>query len=189
MINIINVGLGNVQSVSNWARTRTEHVRLIHEPSEYFSGSLIIPGVASSSELMKKIKEKKFDSLIKTVIQNEVVLGICAGYQILCDITTEEYTMPCLKIIRGEVLKLPGSKSTTGWKKIKIDLSGDSPLSRTYSRNKYLMGNVYFNHAYGVFNQGQQYDYVLDHNLVGCQFHPEKSREFGPKILDSLINR
>ena len=99
MINIIEVGLGNVRSVYNWVHSRTERINFIKRPRDYHSGPIIIPGVASSSQLMLKLEENKLDGLIKSVAKKETVLGICAGYQVLCQLTTEQQTVKCLGLL------------------------------------------------------------------------------------------
>ena len=187
MINIIEVGLGNVRSVYNWVHSRTERISFIKRPRDYQSGPIIIPGVASSSQLMLKLEENKLDGLIKSVAKKETVLGICAGYQVLCQLTTEQQTVKCLGLLPGEVHQLNQEKSRTGWNEVDIPLHEDSPLSRAYPRNKRLTGQAFFNHAFGVFLGDSHHDFMLSRNIVGCQFHPEKSREFGQLLLQGLI--
>jgi imidazole glycerol phosphate synthase glutamine amidotransferase subunit len=187
MINILDVGLGNVQSVYNWVRTASEDINLFSDTESYKEGHLIIPGVSSSSHLMKRIKEKKLVSLIKSVSAQYNVLGICAGYQILSEITYEGETTTCLGLFPGEVKKIDSSKSFTAWRTIEIPLLDDSPLRNVFKKNKYLKGKFFYNHSYAVFTENTVRDYMLAKKIMGCQFHPEKSREFGNYFLKGLI--
>ena len=187
MINILDLGLGNVHSVANWVRTASEDVNLFSDEDTYKEGHLIIPGVSSSSQLMKRIKEKKLSALIKSVSTQYNILGICSGYQVLSEITYEDEVTNCLGLFSGKVKKINSNKSFTAWKTIKIPLIDDSPLRNAFKRNKYLKGKFFFNHSYAVFTENTIRDYMLDKKIIGCQFHPEKSREFGNFFLKGLI--
>ena len=132
---------------------------------------------------MLKLEENKLDGLIKSVYKSPV-FGICAGYQVLCQLTTEQQTVKCLGLLPGEVHQLTKKAAPAN---VDIPLHEDSPLSRAYPRNKRLTGQAFFNHAFGVFLGDSHHDFMLSRNIVGCQFHPEKSREFGQLLLQGLI--
>ena len=187
MINILDVGLGNVKSVFNWVRTASEDVNLFSDVDTFKEGHLIIPGVSSSSQLMKRIKEKNLSSLIKSVSTQYNILGICAGYQVLSEITYEGEVTNCLGLFPGVVKKIDSNKSFTAWKTIQIPLTDNSPLRNAFKRNKYLKGKFFYNHSYAVFAENTARDYMLTNKVIGCQFHPEKSREFGNYFLKGLI--
>ena len=187
-INIIDVGIGNVASLLGWANQITEDVILLSTPNLYSNGAIVIPGACASNELMKRLRSCGLDVLIKELNQDKVtVLGICAGFQIMGNFTTENEYTPCIGLLDNNTKALSEEKSTTLWKEMAIKMPKMSVLQRALPRKKILRGRYYFNHRFGVFKKNIRLDYAVQENLIGVQFHPEKSGVFGMPFLRALL--
>ena len=188
---IIKYNAGNCASV-NFALERIGVSAIISENFEEIRSAdkVIFPGVGAAGSAMQYLREKKLDQLIINLKQP--VLGICLGMQLMCE-HSEEGDVDCLGIFNQKIklfqstdLKVP----QVGWNKI-YDLKGKifNGLENDY---------VYFVHSYYAQNSvntiasaeyGISYSAALQkNNFYGVQFHPEKSGDFGSKILENFIN-
>ena len=187
---IIKYNAGNYASV-NFALERlgvnaiiTDNFDEIHSASK-----VIFPGVGAAGSVMKYLREKKLDQVVINLKQP--VLGICLGMQLMCE-SSEEGDVDCLGIFNQKVkhfqstdLKVP----QVGWNKI-YDLKSDlfSGLENEYA---------YFVHSYyaeSSANTIATVDYEIPYsaalqknNFYATQFHPEKSGDFGSRILENFI--
>lgn len=204
MINIINLGIGNVASIANWVSKKTDEINLINRPKEYRSGHIILPGVCSATELMRRLKQTNLDALIleEAKAQKSKIIGICAGFQVMGKRTSEDDGIACLNLIPLEVEKitmLDGRISNTGWDHISLDTSKPTTrLSNDFRRNKKIIGEAYFNHRYGfrirknevcsaAFGSANGYlTHWISNNIYGFQFHPEKSGTLSQRLLEIL---
>lgn len=204
MINIINVGLGNYTSVKNWALLFSSSVKIISNKDQYKSGSIIIPGVSSSTQLMKNLITHDFISLIKKAKNNkEKIIGFCSGFQVLGSTSTEDDGMKCLDFLPFKVKKMKDksglSIGCTGWKKVKIQINKKTKFGNNFKGRKKIEGEAYFNHEYAAIIkknamlkndiyhvEADKLTYFIRENIYGFQFHPEKSLTFGKKLLGML---
>lgn len=206
LVNVIALGIGNVRSVVNWVLQKTDNVRLVTTSSDYEGGTIIIPGVCSSKELMVKIIKTNLRSTItNAAYSNEKIIGICAGFQVLGEYSEEDGGIECLGILPHRNCRMTevGSDigvSVNGWDTVVIPFSksGKARIHDDFPRNRYLRGNVYFNHRYGVLEQpsldpsdmigrrGKYISYWMRNNIYGFQFHPEKSGKFGRQLLSVI---
>lgn len=200
MINIVSVGLGNVRSLLNWIQQSTDQVTLISSPSDYVEGTIILPGVCSSRELMDTIRVREFDLLIRSVAKaGDKVVGICAGFQVMGRCTEEDGGVDCLDLLPLNTVRMQsqeGPTSVNGWDKVTLDLTArpQSRIAQQFPRTKRLAGEAYFNHRYGVVPndpevipdtfgwRGSYLSHWVSSNLYGLQFHPEKSGVFGRRL-------
>ena len=161
MIAIIRY-IGNVGSVKN-ALDFLEIPNFIANIPEQLKDAthIIIPGVGNWTEGVKKLKP--FYEYLKST--KKPILGICLGYQLLCN-TSEEGAGKGLGLIDAEVKDL--GFQNVGWTEIQDK-------------------NYYFVHRYAVnTNWDKRYRFIYQKgNIMGCQFHPEKSMQDG---LDYLKN-
>lgn len=203
MVGIIDIGLGNIKSVTNWLDRCVIPWELIQKPVEKLSYDLVIlPGVGSVKEFMKSLKENHFiDYLNLLVKNNQRILGICLGAQVMFDSSEEDGGVKCLGLIKGKITHIPIRGSNTGWLPFECD---KRQLSRQWKKKKInitrrqlVRGRAFFNHNYGIELRDQAaidirigLDSLLGYsalvnkdNLFACQFHPEKSQELGEELL------
>jgi imidazole glycerol-phosphate synthase subunit HisH len=152
------------------------------------SDKVIFPGVGNFGDVMKELKKRKLDYVIKKVIgMKKPFLGICVGLQVLFEESEESPNIKGLGIFEGKVVKFPKGKiPQIGWNKI---------ISKTIGN-----GHVYFVNSYyavpsdkGLIESTSDYHIkftaaVKKGNVFATQFHPEKSGEFGLQILGKWLS-
>jgi glutamine amidotransferase len=156
---------------------------------------IILPGVGSFDYAMEKLNDLNLiDALNKKVLEDKVpTLGICLGMQLLAE-SSEEGRLKGFGWIPGEVKKLNTSEKLPhmGWNFVK-PLEG-SPLFNGYTRKP----KYYFVHSYhftcsneyiiGTTEYGETFNSVVRKgNILGAQFHPEKSHKYGMRFLTNFI--
>jgi len=180
---ILDYGVGNVESLSNFLRYQKYNVDYGKSRNEILSADLLLlPGVGSFKTAADHISVEMRE-LIK--LRHELcrpILGICLGLQILYSGSEEAETCQGIGIFLGKVERLKDF-SRIGWDKINFDK--DTELSGKY---------FYFNHSYAVphlVNTDRSYksisggydSIVVQKKTLGVQFHPEKSQEAGSDFL------
>ncbi|WP_226064485.1 imidazole glycerol phosphate synthase subunit HisH [Kaistella polysaccharea] len=190
MIAIIDYVAGNVKSVENAVRKLGYETLITSNPEEIRNAEKVIfPGVGEASTAMIYLKSLKLDELIPTLQQP--FLGICLGQQLLCDFS-EEGNIKCLGIFDLKVEQFPATDIVPhmGWNNLQ-KMSGQ--LLDGISEED----DFYFVHSYycevGEYTTSEC-DYILPFsatlqkdNFYGTQFHPEKSGDFGSKILENFL--
>lgn len=200
MIAIIDYGVGNLFSLQSSFKKIGADVIVTSDKDEIKKADkIILPGVGAFSDAMKKLKETGLDVVVKEEVKNKKpLLGICLGMQLLFTKSFEYGEYDGLNLIEGEIrpiadvidrsLKIPHM----GWNSLNFKIK-DHPLFKYVNENDY----VYFVHSYYATNcekdtiATSNYSYDLTasvgkDNVMGCQFHPEKSGEVGLKILKAF---
>ena len=196
MLGIIDYGCGNIKSLSNALDAISQNHSVIdnYKLLKKFN-KIIIPGVGSYSNAIKKLKKKYFFDEIKNFANNKPILGICVGMQILSDSGYEEEFTGGLKLISGIVDKIE--------KKSKISHVGWNNLNISKKKNLFsdIMQNsdFYFVHSFAFkptsskvitstisYNKKTIVSSIESGSIFGVQFHPEKSHKNGLKILKNF---
>ena len=199
MIGILNYGSGNITSLSNSLNEISIKHSLINNPKELKNiEKLIIPGVGSYHDAIKKIKKKNFFYEIKKFAEKKPILGICVGMQILSEQGFENKKTEGLALIDGVVDKIyeKHKESHVGWNNLKIikkksilfneiEKESDFYFVHSYSfQTKYksnISSNIYFNNKQFVAS-------IEKDHIFGVQFHPEKSHKNGLKLLNNFCS-
>lgn len=192
-IAIIDYGASNLQSVANALTSLSKPFKIINDPKNLDGfDKCILPGVGAAASAMEKLRQSGFaEALPKLKIPT---LGICLGLQLFGDFS-EEGNTKCLSIVPGNVKKLQTELKVPhmGWNK--VELVKKSPLTAGIPNNSFF----YFVHSYylstdDIYVIGQTaYDInfpaiIQKDNLYATQFHPEKSGEWGRKILANFCD-
>jgi len=200
MIAIIDYGINNLESVKNALdKLGTTFIVTSDIATIQSADALILPGVGSASEGMKNLKKLNLDKVIISEVKNgKPILGICLGMQLLMS-DSEEGDVDCLNLIKGTVTKFNSTNKIPqiGWNSISFnDDTNVQRLTEGISNNSYF----YFVHSYycqpndtnivkGITQYGQDYcSLLVKDNIVGVQFHPEKSGTVGFQLLKNVIN-
>lgn len=159
---------------------------------------LLLPGVGAFADAMKNLQEMKLDQfLIEEAHNGKPIVGICLGMQLLAKLSAENGNHAGLGIIPYSVEALPSNIFHIGWNS--ISLSVEDPIFSETTCDEF-----FFNHKY-AFTAAGKYQIcttqINDHtfvaalrykNVIGLQFHPEKSQKAGlvliKKIIRDLIN-
>lgn len=201
----MNVGVGNFSSIQNWLATANIQSNLISNPSLLSSDTILLPGVGAAGMFMRALKQREFDTaILDHVNSNRRLIGICLGFQILCDGTEEDGGVEGLSIFKTNVEKLKGLRSHNQWQSILIDKRNmgreNFNSNDGLSKRKKLSGRVFYNHEYGVVKKHclpwstaiseelKNYcSIAVSGKVIGMQFHPEKSQITGLELIKMII--
>jgi imidazole glycerol-phosphate synthase subunit HisH len=197
MIAVVDYGAGNLASVANALDKIGAPVTITRDPHEIRSAEgVIVPGVGAAADTMKHLTELELTDVVRSVIQQETpYLGICMGMQALLTRSYEGGEHACLDVIPGSARRLPDGLPIPhmGWNQ--VSHPGDHPLFRGIPDG----ANFYFVHSYYVDPEdpawvGGWTEYgisfasaVCRGNVMGTQFHPEKSGYWGLRLLENFV--
>lgn len=180
---ILDYGVGNVKSLSNFLRHQNYIVSSGKSKDEILSTDLLLlPGVGSFKTAADNISPEITEVIKLRHELSRPILGICLGLQLLYSESEEAETCKGIGIFLGKVKRLKDF-SRIGWDKVNVDFAEE--ISGKY---------FYFNHSYAVPNLTGTYisfksisggydSIVIQKKTVGVQFHPEKSQEAGSVFL------
>ncbi len=189
---ILDYGLGNVRSILNSLKKIKVEAFLYNENKKRDFEVLIIPGVGSFDAAMNIINRKYLKIIKKTKNEKKMIIGICLGLHIFFTTGYEGKKTKGLNFFEGSVKKIKSKKlPNIGWKLLKFK----NNRFKKFSKDKF-----YFVHSYEVLPKNNRNivattDYynkkivsiIKKDNVVGIQFHPEKSRSQGLEILKKII--
>lgn len=199
-IGIVNVGIGNTGSLCGALYSLGWDTSLL-ETVEDFEGvdRLILPGVGSFAESMARLQcAGLVNSLRRFAASGKPVLGICLGMQLLAARGFEGGLNEGLGLIPGEVRLFDIEKQYrlphVGWNSLEVSLG--HPLLKGIRRGVdfYFVHSYYFhaeneNHIIGTTPYGFNFPSIVAKvNVVGTQFHPEKSQRNGLQFLDNFCS-
>lgn len=196
-IGIVDVGIGNLGSLKNALYCQGWDSTFVSTPED-FDGltHLILPGVGAFSAAVKRLQDAQLmDQIRDFADKGHPVLGICLGMQLLADRGTEGGDESGLGLVTGRVvpmvaqgLRLPH----VGWNSVKHVKK--HPLFEGI-RNDI---DFYFVHSYRFVadqkntvlsetDYGESFPSIVGRaNIIGVQFHPEKSQVNGLRLLDNF---
>lgn len=196
MIAIIDYGMGNLKSVKN-ALDFLGIPSVVTKDKEVISNSsaVILPGVGAFKQAMDNLKSDNLDIFIKDLDnEGKLILGICLGMQILFEEGFEVERCQGLGLIKGNIRKIEPKEKVKiphmGWNKIVIN-NNDEIINGLYGDNflyyvhsfmacEYMDENLI---AYSNYGGVKVPGIVRKDNVIGMQFHPEKSGETGLNLL------
>jgi len=196
MIAIIDYGAGNLRSVQKALEKSTPDVRVTQDPKTILRAKgVVLPGVGAIKPAKQKLDSLELTSVIKEVINRSApFLGICVGFQLLFEKSTEGGDAKGLGIFKGTVERFTiGKVPQIGWNQLNIQ-NKSCPLFKDIPDSSF----VYFCHSYfarpeekaiisTITDYGAPYaSSVFKNNVFGVQFHPEKSQTVGLQILKNF---
>lgn len=197
MIVIVDYGVGNIRNVERaFTKLNMDVVVTRDVDSINKAQAIILPGVGAFRDAISNLK--KYD-LVECLKQNAAkgtwIVGICLGMQLLYEKSYEDGEYEGLGLLRGEIVKFDDTELKVphmGWNQ--LVKRREDEIGKGLSENDY----VYFVHSYYLKNEEADTviftsSYGVDvpaiirkNNIIGMQFHPEKSGDVGVKILRSL---
>jgi len=200
MITIVDYGMGNLGSVLNMFKKVGANAVVSSDIDEINKAEkILLPGVGAFDTAMQKINQGALREVLnyKALTQKVPILGICLGMQLLTN-NSEEGTLPGLGWINAETKNFKDNISEDlkvphmGWNIANI--CQETELTKGYE------GEIrfYFVHSYYVKVQdeknsmmktsyGVTYDSaIVQDNIFGAQFHPEKSHRFGMNLFNNF---
>ena len=194
---IIDYGLGNLRSIEKALQYVGADVEISNDPSSIDrADALILPGVGAFRDAMMHFST--LERVVKDAVEDgKPLLGICLGMQMLASESEEGGSHKGIDIIPGRVIRFPASALKVphmGWNSLMI--KKEIPLLEGTENGSF----VYFVHSYFVdtgaeykaasCDYGVQFPAVITNgagNVVGTQFHPEKSGVVGLRMLRNFV--
>ena len=198
MIGIVDYDVGNLFSLRSSFAAIGERVVLCRTPKELNAvDKIVLPGVGAFGDAAKKLFSRGLaEAICQEARSGKPLLGICLGMQLLLEVSYEYGEHKGLGLISGEVRPIadvvpPSYKIPhMGWNALQF--TKPHPLFKNVREGDH----VYFVHSYYAANTPYAIataEYgapltaaVANKNVMGCQFHPEKSGEVGLSILKTF---
>lgn len=197
-IGILDYGMGNLRSVFNAFKSINFTPVFVKQANDFEGIShLIIPGVGAFPSAMRNIREAKLElEILKFAESGKPLLGICLGMQLLATIGYEMETCKGLNLIEGVVKKIDSSERIphVGWNNINLQkdhflFDGIKNDADFYFVHSYYFEPTNKDNLMATFEYGTKIPaIVFNNNIIGIQFHPEKSQKNGLKILENFAN-
>ena len=196
MIVVIDYNVGNVRSVCNAFRHIGCEVLLSSEPRDIEDAlGLVLPGVAAFGYAVNALGDVA-DLIREVAVSGKPLLGICVGFQMLFETSSEYGQHEGLGLVCGRVAPIPPGRVIPhmGWNL--VTLPEDMDLFAGLGREKHF----YFAHSFcaDVTDSRAKVAYadygfelaasVQKANIYGTQFHPEKSGKAGLKVLQNFYD-
>jgi glutamine amidotransferase len=201
LIHVVDYGAGNIGSVLNMIRRvggealPTGDARILSAATK-----ILLPGVGSFDNAVQKLKSQDLIEVLRErAVAGIPFLGICLGMQLLAS-SSEEGDLPGLNLIPGKVRKFSLDTSQTG---LKVPHMGWNFIRKV--KHSRLIAELdegsrfYFVHSYH-YECADAADQLLetDHgytftsgvergNVMGVQFHPEKSHRYGMQLIKNFV--
>lgn len=202
MVIIIDYNTGNLNSIKNILKKIGVDSLITNDPEKISNATkLILPGVGHFDYGMRNLKSLNLIEVLnrKVLVDKIPILGICLGVQLFTK-GSEEGAEPGLGWIDGQTKAFDKSKLDSrlkipnmGWSDVRY--KPDSKLFEGFTETP----RFYFVHSYHLecnkpndemvySTHGYEFVAGVEHeNIIGVQFHPEKSHRFGAQVLSNFI--
>lgn len=206
VVSIADFGTGNLHSVCNAFEALGKHVS-VHATRRAEdirnADRLVLPGQGAIGTWMNELANNEIREAVEEAFRTKPILGICLGLQALYARSEEDGGVDGLQELNGEVKRFDAQLIDSG-RKIKIPHMGWSPVKqecehplwrgipsgcRFYFVHSYYAAAENSNEIAGSTQYGLRFtSAAMRGNLFAVQFHPEKSRQQGLKLLSNFIN-
>lgn len=202
MITIVDYGTSNLGSMQNMLKKIGAPSKIAASPADLEDATkIIVPGVGSFDAGMKKLQQSGMIPMLnqKTLVEKVPTLGVCLGMQLMTQ-SSEEGKLPGLGWIEARTLRFdqhfdPGIKVPhMGWNEVvpakASELVGQFPTeARFYFAHSFHVvcasaEDILLTVSYGTGTFAAAFQHG---NLMGAQFHPEKSHRFGMTFLRNFV--
>ena len=209
-VGILDYGVGNIRSVFNAIAKIGADPVMLSDPKQVDSYSHIIaPGVGSFGYVVERFTEQGFMDVVNRYLEKDrYYLGICVGMQMLFNGSEESPNAGGLNVLDGGVEKIKTGVSSSdfslklpyiGWSNLQVNperadsllLQGIDPAARFYFVHSYFARPTSKSQliASTEYGDNQIASLVGKDNIYGTQFHPERSGEFGLKLLANFCQQ
>jgi len=195
-VGIVDYGFGNISSLYGCLNSLGFSVNVSSKKSILKKSDVIfLPGVGSFDAGMEALNQRDLTDFIKKFYSSgKTVVGICLGMQLLFSSSHEGHPTKGLCLLPGRISSIKSQSTHIGWNTIRVT----KPRSIF---KEFDSKHFYFNHSYAL-NGSQKIvsaksiislelesfaSIVQKGNIIGIQFHPEKSQSNGAKLLHKVI--
>ncbi len=201
-VTIIDYGMGNIKSLYNCLKFLGFNPIFYSESKNIKSNICILPGVGAFNQAMKLIKERDILNSLKNYVKNDenILFGICLGMQLFFEESSENYNTDGLGIIGGKVKKLSTNQNeilpNVGWFETNLKPNKTFNYLKEFDKQKFYYVHSYVAEPFDNKNQIATSNFndkkfcamtVKNSNIIGTQFHPEKSSNIGLDFMETII--
>jgi imidazole glycerol-phosphate synthase subunit HisH len=201
---IIDYGSGNLRSVAKaFEHASVEDVLVTNDPAELVSAShIVLPGVGAFADCKMGLQALPgmIEALNTQVIENKKpFLGICVGMQLMATLGREHGETAGFDWIAGEVVEIAPGDATLkiphmGWNALNFDpkahpvLNGFEAGIHAYFVHSYYFATANADNVLASVDYGGPVTAMIGRdNIIGTQFHPEKSQQFGLAFIENFL--
>lgn len=200
IINIIDYGMGNLQSVRNALERVGCEVLVSSNPAALSDAdALILPGVGAFGEAMSNLHKRKLVEPLRGAVLDDgkPLLGICLGMQLLADCSYERGNHQGLSLIPGQVRVIPESIGLRlphiGWNDLSLGIPDPLFLDLPEKSAFYFVHSFRFECDPAYISATTDYGVDITaavqwEHIFGVQFHPERSQRKGLRLLRNFID-
>jgi imidazole glycerol-phosphate synthase subunit HisH len=199
-IGVVDVGIGNIGSLKQALYRLGWDVEPVRQPGDFEGLShVILPGVGAFRAGMEKLSGAELVGPLRAfAATGKPLMGICVGMQLLADSGEEDGHTDGLGLVPGHVRRIEGPTGLrlphVGWNEAQQIarhplLQGIRNDVDFYFVNSYRIALVNPGDALAETEYGERFPSIIGKaNVVGAQFHPEKSQANGLRILENFCN-
>lgn len=198
-VSIVDYGRGNLWSVQKAFEKVQSHVEIVKKPEDVTkANALVLPGVGAFKDAFESLKSLDLVEPIKEHVNSgKPFLGVCLGMQLLFTESEEFGGCRGFDIFKGKIVRfveIPGFKVPhMGWNQVHYD--SEISIMNGIPQDSFF----YFVHSYYIESEDNSLkvattDYsikfismISKDNIFATQFHPEKSQEYGLKMLSNFV--
>ena len=199
VVGICDYGVGNLRSVERALRVSGAQTLISRDPDAIAAcDGVVLPGVGAFAIAARALHDTGLGRAVHYAAESgRPVLGVCLGHQLLFERSTEGASVRGLGLLGGEVVRLvPGNGS-------KVPHMGWNTLARVATSSPLLAGTaagsyVYFVHSYAAVPMSEDVAATTEYggtfaaavergNVMGTQFHPEKSGAAGLRLYANFV--
>lgn len=198
MIDIIESPSSNARAVYFAFLDMGIDCKIVQEAAEiHNSKKIVLPGVGAFGALSKFLHDSKlYEPLQLRIVEGVKMLGICLGMQLLAEGSEESSEYKGLGIFMNHCKKFEGADLRvphTGWDQVSINSQHEVLRGLSSDFSAFFSHSYYFpidkNCSFGTTEYGVGFSSVVaKDNVVGVQFHPERSQSNGRKILSNFAS-
>lgn len=199
MVVIVDIGIGNVRSLKNMFRSIGVDARISSSPAHLYKAShLVFPGNGAYDACINALNESNLRDTINSCVFDKKVpfLGICVGAQMM-GMGSEEGKADGFGWIDFEVKRIPSNLGYRvphmGWNELIFE-GKNTQYREILSQKRFYFIHSYFMDCSNSENIVASCEYgvkfcavVQKENIMGVQFHPEKSHDFGKSLLKEFV--
>lgn len=199
-IAIVDYDLGNLRSLANALDAVGSSGDLVSDPDKLAHYErLILPGVGAIAEAMKSLNASGMkDALLERHRAGVPIFGVCLGMQLLCSRSFEDGEHEALGLVDAEVVPISPASGLKiphiGWNAIEPQkphpiIDGVEPGTDVYFVHSYVVRCANKQDVLATTTYGDEFASMMaKENVVGAQFHPEKSQFAGLRMLENFVS-